>query len=133
MQGVGFVWYIGSVQTIRRQLQRLTWLALVAMLGLALAPTVSNALSAANASAPWADICSTAEGGSSPAAPGDLGHLQHCPLCCQLAGVLGMPPADVVPLAAPGRQAQGPVPTTAVPRAPRAWAAAQPRGPPALS
>lgn len=103
------------------------------MLGLALAPTVSNALSAATASAPWADICSTAEGGSSPAAPGDLGHLQHCPLCCQLASAMGMPPANVVPLAVPGRPARGELPAAVVPRAPHAWAAAQPRGPPAFS
>ena len=80
-----------------------TWLALVAMLGLALAPSVSHALSASNAANPFTEICS-ASPNSNPAS-GNTGsaamHLEHCALCCIAAQPLGMPPAPTVLPAVP--------------------------------
>ena len=50
------------MQVIRRLFRRATWFAIFAMLGLALAPTVSHALAASGPGNPWAEICSVAGG-----------------------------------------------------------------------
>ena len=123
------------MQNIRQRLKALTWIAVFAIFGLALAPTISHALDANTAANPWAQICSTpASGGAgSPALPSGLRHLDHCPLCGHGAGPLGMPPGATLALPAPAREAfvrahQGLAATHAF-----AWAAAQPRAPPFFS
>jgi hypothetical protein len=120
------------VQTLRRRLRAFTWIALFAMFGLALAPTVSHAVNASNGSNPWAEICSTANGNGAglPTLPGTLNHIDHCPLCGHGAGPLGLPPSAALVLPLPTRDVH------VVPLADAAvahlftWAAAQPRAPP---
>lgn len=66
------------MDAVRRLFRRAVALALVAMLGLALAPTVSHALASQRVSAqPWIELC--AVGGEPDAAL----RLAHCPLCVQ--------------------------------------------------
>ena len=69
------------------------------MLGLAIAPSVSHALSAQQASNPWAEICSAPNSGE-PARSAAM-HLEHCAMCVVAASAVGMPPAPVAVLPAP--------------------------------
>lgn len=124
-----------AVQVIRRLFRQASWLALVAMLGLALAPTVSHALAASGPGNPWAEICSVAGGklvmADAAGAQADAGtHLGHCPLCAQVGSAPVLPVAESAGalLVAgadfrPALFAQSPTPLFA-------WAAAQPRAPP---
>jgi len=119
----------------------LIWLALVAMLAVALLPTVSHALAHARAGAPaWAEVC-TPQGLSrvawASAAGRDTvplqaaGHWEHCPLCTLAADHPSLPPA---PAQAGVRRLfdAPPLPHTAqAPRAHLSGFSAQPRGPPA--
>ncbi len=73
----------------RRHLRSLAWVALVAMLALALAPTLSRAAVLVG-SGPWSSICSTAEPLADPqgrAAP----HVDHCPLCSHAGSLPALP------------------------------------------
>jgi hypothetical protein len=90
---------IRPVQTMRRLFRQATWLALVAILGLALVPTLSHALAASGAGEPWSEICSAASGQVPSVDAGerhaDAGvHLGHCPLCGQVGHAPALPPAD---------------------------------------
>ena len=110
-----------------------TWLALVAMFGLALAPSVSHALSASNAANPFTEICSAPPSDGTP--PGNTGsaamHLEHCALCCIAAQPLGMPPAPLVLPAVPDGAHFVAARFLDASHTLFAWTAAQPRGPPA--
>ena len=124
------------MQAIRRLFRQATWLAIFAMLGLALAPTVSHALAASGPGNPWAEICSVAGGtlvvADAAGTQAEAGaHLGHCPLCGHLGDAPALPVAEsagalVVDGAdfLPALFAQSPSPLFA-------WAAAQPRAPPA--
>ena len=143
---------LGAVQSLRSRLRSFTWLALFAMLGLALAPTVSHALATvgvAGGSKPWAEICSAAgaklssaavlpdtpESPESPAAPSDgtAMHPEHCPLCTLASHTSALPPADPALLPVPDGAAYLPALFSHAPRPLFAWASARPRGPPAIS
>ena len=84
------------------QLKRTCWVAIVATLMLALAPTLSSVLRGANYAA-WVNVCRTASlAAASPAQPGgpgtadDMGHANaHCPYCAVHADAL--PPAPGAP------------------------------------
>jgi Protein of unknown function (DUF2946) len=122
------------VQAIRRLFRQATWLAIFAMLGLALAPTVSHALAASGPGNPWAEICSVAGGklvvADAAGAQADSGtHLGHCPLCGQTGGAPALPSAVFVPLRVDGAEHR-PAVFSHAPRPLFAWAAAQPRAPP---
>jgi hypothetical protein len=130
--------YIPGMHVFRRQLQRLAWIALVAVFGLALAPTLSHALHANDRANPFAEICSAAGAKPAQAPPGDMlstpgQHLAHCPLCAQAGGAPGMPSARTA-FAPPGTisAALPPAGAWAVP-ATRSLTPALPRGPPVLS
>ena len=121
--------------------RNIAWLALVAMLALALLPTVSHALAfAQGGKSAWAEIC-TPQGMKVVAvesAPGDEGtsvaaHLEHCPYCAQAATTLGMPPAPAAVAALALAAIEPPASFLNAPRTLFAWAAAQPRAPPFLS
>jgi hypothetical protein len=124
------------VQYVRRLFRQATWLAIFAMLGLALAPTVSHALAASGPGNPWAEICSVAGGkvvvADAAGSQADAGtHLGHCPLCGQLGSAPALPVAESSSTLAvdgadflPALFARSPSPLFA-------WAAAQPRAPPA--
>lgn len=87
---------------LRHHLRRFTWLALVAMLGLALAPSVSQALGAPPGSGVATDICSVAsQPGEAPGSGGAGFHVEHCALCCVAGHAIGLPPAPVAGLTIP--------------------------------
>lgn len=124
-----------TMPLFRRLHRRLSWIALFAMLAMALAPTVSHAL--ADAPAPWLAVCSAT--GTSPNGvageptqlPG-LAHLDHCPFCALQGAAPPPPPALALwrPMdlsqAMPESYGQAHHPSFA-------WCAAQPRAPPPLS
>ena len=88
----------------RRLFRRSAWLALVAMIGLALVPTLSHALATRLVNAqPWSELCSID-------AAGDAGSLlAHCPLCAQSGNAPALPgtPRDAcLPAQAPDMVAQ---------------------------
>src|SRR5437867_369193 len=92
---------IRPVFVLRRQLRRFAWIALTAMLALALMPTLSHAFSfARGAQSALSEVC-TPQGARVVAlndqapepAPAAFGHLDHCPLCSLHGAALGMPPA----------------------------------------
>lgn len=133
------------VNVLRPHLHRVTWLALVAVLALALMPTLSHALAFARGDAvAWTEVC-TPQGikvvaldsaeDPTPATPVSTGqHLEHCPFC-KLGSddALALPPA---PLALAEPLPPGPFLPPLFLQAPRtlhAWAAAQPRAPPACA
>lgn len=125
------------MSSLRRRLRRLTALALLALFGWTLLPTLSAAF--AGAGGPWGEICSagaltrvsaTGGGADLPAPAGASG--SHCPLC-NLPATL--PPAPDAAVRArrvrdvPASIARGPD----APRRPRLRAQAPPRGPPGCS
>lgn len=135
-------------QLITRRHQRLlTWFALVAVLAMALLPTLSHALALARGDAGrWAEVCTPqgmrlvavdltldAAGDGATGLPTAAGHLEHCPLCALGVGAMAPPPAPTPALwLLPARAAPSPAFLHA-PRTPQAWCTAQPRGPPSFS
>lgn len=120
------------------------WLASLAILAAALAPSISYALAAMDRAgfSTWADICS-ADAVDAPQAdsesvrvsiPGDSGlHLKHCPFCFTHAGSFALLPVDA-PLIPPA--AGSPIRPPLFLHSPRplfAWRAARPRAPPVAS
>ena len=119
---------------IRHRLQRLSWIAALAIFGLVCLPTLSRALAHADALA-MAEVCTMESMAPASAVPGDPTLPEHagghCPLCLLSAGAVGLLPAQVPAWRLP------PLPPAALPRlfllAPRplfAWASVQPRAPP---
>jgi len=129
---------IRPVQLCRRFLRKFSWIAFVALLGLVLAPTISQALATAGPGNPWAETCSmtggksvaTSVAGTDRNAAGGM-HLEHCPLCSHLGAAPALPPADPcgAPLAYGARAV--PAPFAQAPRPRFVWAAALARAPPA--
>ena len=120
-----------------------TWIAFVAILFAALAPSFSYAMAPASGQ-PWTEVCSVGgarfvhTGGdqlvqSDPAKPSSMQH-EHCPLCVTHGGAFAPPPPHagltLVLLALPETypplffQSPHPLPS---------WTAAQSRAPPALA
>jgi hypothetical protein len=122
------------MDAVRRHLGRLHGVAFVAILSLALAPTLSRAIAHMQGDASWGAVC-TSSASSLPAAteaPASLpgaAHLDHCPLCAVGAQPFA-PPVAARPLVVDDVVSQ------ALPRlrpehaAARAWFVARPRGPP---
>jgi hypothetical protein len=132
---------IAPVFTHRRTLRPLVWLALMAVLAMALLPTVTHALALQRGGSAWVEVCTpqgmrlvAVDAGDTPAPLQAAAHLEHCPLCALQGVDAGAPPpapAGMVFLP-PGRSGPPPLfllaPTTL-----HAWRSAQPRGPPAIS
>ena len=112
----------------RRQRRSIAMFALLAMLALALAPTVSRAASLLRGSPTFADLC-----GADSRAAGAVVQLDHCPLCVLAAHAAGLPPA--VPALQPPVALEQSLPALFLqsPRPLFAWHAAQPRAPPLLA
>lgn len=130
-----------AVSPARRHRSLTAWIALVAMLGFALMPTLARALSFAQGGSGWSEICTpqgmqwvSPDGERQDRAPdGATSHLDHCHFC-QLAtdGAAPLPaaaPAVVLPLAA----AEPPRLFLQAARTLHAWRSAQPRAPPVLA
>lgn len=144
------------MQSIRPHLRRLSWLALVSLLALALLPTLSHALAHARAAAAgqshdgWAEVCTpqgtrvlalqdpVARGEPAPAEGenpphGAQGHFEHCPYCAPSGTALAGAPAPMPALVLPLGSAAPPAPFRHAPRTRHAWRGPQPRGPPRAS
>jgi hypothetical protein len=130
---------IRVVFALRRQLRRVTWIALTAMLALALMPTLSHALSfARGVPSALSEVCTPQ--GAKLLAPSDpasepapaLSNLDHCPFCA-LQGAPALPPAPVPSIGPLGLSHAVPPLFLAAPRPLFAWASAQPRAPPTHS
>lgn len=112
------------------------WIALVAMLALAVVPTVSRAWAFANGHALWAPVCTpqgvklvaAADADDAPAAAGQL--LEHCAFCALAGdGAVPLPAAQAEPPLL-ARRAEMPARFLQAACTPHAWRSAQPRGPP---
>ncbi len=135
---------------LRPQLRPLTWIALVAILALALLPTLSHAWAhvRGQGAGGWAEVCTTqgpqriavdadgklADTTIEPAAdPAGALHLQHCPLCVLSLDVPLLPPAAPAALPLALASAAPPAAFLHAPHTLHAWRSAQPRGPPSRS
>lgn len=128
------------MQFLRLQLRRFTWIAICAVLGLALVPTLSHALAfAQGGQSALAEICTPL--GTQPAtvddaavddrAPSTGAHpLEHCAYCASGASALGLLPAAFAALWLPSAGAEVPARLLQAPPMLVAWTAAQPRAPP---
>jgi len=110
-----------------------TWLALFAMLGLALAPSVSHALSAQQQSNPWTEICSASGSSGQPDRGTPTMQLEHCAMCVVAGHAMGMPPAPVAALPTPERAAHVPALFLDAAHSLFAWSPPQARAPPFFS
>ena len=116
------------------------WLALMAVLFAALAPSISHALAASSSSATPSvllQIC-TADGLQAvpdedaeqrPIAP-VVHAFEHCPYCFNHAGSFALLPTSDLPLAIPGVHAVFPPLFYSAPRTLFVWSSGNPRGPP---
>lgn len=106
------------------------WIAMLAVLFAALAPTVSHALAATTTGA-LAEMCSV--GGPTKKAPTNVMHgMEHCPYCAMHGGDAALPPAMSGFAVIGGHDFYPPLFYTA-PQPLHTWLAASPRGPPARS
>lgn len=122
----------------------LIWLALAAMLAMALLPTVSHTLAfVRGGAAAWAEVC-TPQGLRVVAGnPGEVdrgavplqaaGQLAHCPLCTLAADHPGLPAAPLQAGVLLRFDAVRLPPATPLQRSLPTWPRAQPRGPPAAA
>ena len=129
------------MQTLRRKLQTGVWLALVALLALALMPTLSQALAHSRGdTSRWAEVCTPqgmkqvlVQGDAETGAPVQAANLSdHCAYCT-LASAVAPPPA---PLNVTDHGDAGTYVPPLLLHAPYtlyAWRSAQPRGPPAAA
>ena len=118
-----------------------SWIAVLAILMAALAPSISHALGAKNG-ASLIEVCTALggkwvqpDGSSTDQAPasGGVHPFEHCPYCSLHANDIAIPVAPVVP--APEISSSDLLPTAflAAPRTLYAWVRAQPRAPPQFS
>jgi uncharacterized protein involved in copper resistance len=138
---------LSMIRLAKRQTLHL-WIALLAILFSALAPTVSHALAAGNKAASTAadtlQLCTVngykmvklagADAGDSNSMPADAMHgMQHCAFCTIHGSAAALPGAPAVALALDaGRDIYPPLFYRA-PRALHTWSAANPRAPPFLA
>jgi hypothetical protein len=131
-----------SGMRFRRTTRVLTsWMAVLAILMAALAPSISHALESKNGPS-WVEIC-TSVGAKWVNAGGDAGdeapsfpgaHPQeHCPYCSLHVNAIAIPaaPVAVFPVLLPA--GDFPIAFLAAPRTLHAWVSAQPRAPPRFS
>lgn len=113
------------------------WIAVLAVLFNALAPTVSHALQRAAGAVAQADIC-TAPGMAATAMPGrsapakSMKDMTDCGYCATHAGSFGLPPPAGFALAVPGPHAFHPFLFYCAPYPLPVWTAPQSRAPPAF-
>jgi Protein of unknown function (DUF2946) len=112
-----------------------SWMAVLAILMAALAPSISHALGAKNG-ASWTEVCSTVgskwvqpDGSSTDPAPasGDAHLFEHCPYCSLHANAIAVPAAPVGWAQVPALSHPVPTAFLAAPRTLHAWVSAQPR------
>lgn len=112
------------------------WIAMLAILFSALAPTVSHALAA---STPYAlvEMCSIdgvkASAGTQKDPAKSMQGMQHCAYCVTHGGSFALPPSAVASFAVIGGHDYYPALFYTAPQPLHTWRAANPRGPPAVS
>ena len=109
-----------------------SWIALLAILTVTLAPSITGWLSASRGQL-WSEICSTATTAATPArddSPAAPHAFEHCPYCALHADLA--PPPDPTRADAGVALAFRALPPAFVhaPRANAVWTSAQPRAPP---
>jgi Protein of unknown function (DUF2946) len=127
------------VHAVRRHRRLTAWIALLAMLAIALVPTVSRAMAFATGSPSWAEICTpqgmklvaAVDGDEAPVQTG--AHLDHCALCGLSSDGAAPLPALPVPLQLPVGSAEVPRLFLQAAHTLHAWRSAQPRAPPVLA
>jgi len=124
-----------------RRRRPITWLAILAVLVAALAPSVSRALVAhSTGDAPWLALCTAqgikyvkADDGSTAPAHDGKSRFEHCPLCSlQSAGAAPLPVPGLA-FALPDGKPVSPAAFLHAAGTQFIWAAAQARAPPSLS
>lgn len=116
------------------------WLAIVALLLGALAPTIAQARMGGGERADWLEICTTTGMVWVKADTGELAQKidgqpagfdasPHCPWCTLHGGASGLPPVVVMPQL-PGPQAELPPAFYRAPMTGTVWATARSRAPP---
>ena len=117
-------------KSLKRQTLHL-WIAMLAVLFSAIAPTISHALTPL-APYGYADICSADNARKAPAPP--MHGMEHCPYCATHGGslALALPPAAAGLAVIAGHDFYPPLFYSA-PQPLHNWTAAHPRGPPATS
>ncbi len=115
----------------------LSWLALAAIVGFALTPTLARLLARPDAPQ-WMQICSAqgsrlvaAADQPQPAAPAQP-KFEHCPFCALHAALLPTAPTAHAFALTQWRSARYPTLFLDAPRSLRWWSVAHPRGPPRL-
>ena len=127
---------------LRYRLRRLSTIAMLAIFGLAFAPTISHALNHARGDSIFNEICTpegmkqmvvdTAEQGDSSGAP-TVNHMDHCPLCGLTAdGMFLTVPSPAVAEPSSLSHLQ-PALFLHAPRPLFAWASVRARAPPSLA
>jgi Protein of unknown function (DUF2946) len=139
----------GAVRTDRIATMRLhrstrlltSWIAVLALLMAALAPSISHALQA-KTGASWIEVCTSIgakwvqpDGGSTDQAPSSGGAhpFEHCPYCSLQANTIAVPAAPVALVPAPSLSHLLPTAFLPAPRTLFSWVSAQPRAPPQFS
>lgn len=120
------------------------WIACFAILLVALAPSISQAVANAKqeSGSGWAEICSVAgirfvqvddDGAADGKSGGKAMQMEHCAFCSTHAGSVGLPPASpVLPLLVASGTAIFPALYYRSPAPLFIWSAAQSRAPPSL-
>lgn len=119
------------------------WIALLAILFSALAPSISHAMAARSGNAVYAEICGVdgvklvalagSDAGDKQAPAGDSLqlHMKHCPYCATHGGSFGLPPPAPAAFVLLDGADLHPSLFYHAPAPLFAWSAAHPRGPPA--
>lgn len=107
------------------------WIAMLAVLFAALAPTVSHALASTTAAA-LAEMC-TVDSGTKKAPTNVMHGMEHCAYCAMQASTPALPPQPLHGFAIIGGHDVYPPLFYTAPQPLHPWRAASPRGPPALS
>jgi hypothetical protein len=116
--------------SLRRQTLHL-WIAMLAVLFAALAPTVSHAL-ASTTEAALAEMCTV--GAPSKKAPSNTMHgMEHCPYCASHGAAPLLPPPATMNFAVIGGHDFYPPLFYTAPQPLHTWSASRPRGPPVFA
>lgn len=127
-----------GMKTVTRHLA--AWIACIAMLFAALAPSIALAIPVSTGE-PVMQICSVdgmaeaaklakADAAASKSSAADPVHVKHCPLCVNHAGAMALPPATSISVVPAAAQASYPALFFQSPRPLAIWTAAQSRAPP---
>lgn len=129
---------LAAVHAARHHCRLTVWVAILAMLALALLPTISRAMAYGGG---WTEICTpqgmqwvSADGERAAAPPdGTSPQVDHCHFCQLAASGTAPLPASAPALVLPLTGAEPPRLFVQAARTLRAWCSAQPRAPPFLA